>query len=102
MKISVETLGKRFNREWIFKNLTYTFEAGTTYAIVGPNGSGKSTLLQVIAGAILYSEGVMEIKNEEFKTITIDELVIDEDIYNDHKDRLLFIDKDYNLNTSIT
>ena len=28
-----------------------------TYAITGPNGSGKSTLLQVIAGALMPSEG---------------------------------------------
>ncbi len=71
MKISVETLGKRFNREWIFKNLTYTFEAGTTYAIVGPNGSGKSTLLQVLwgqmpasLGTITYSAAEVEIPME--------------------------------------
>ena len=50
MKISVNGLGKRFNREWIFRNLTYTFETGNTYAITGPNGSGKSTLLQVLWG----------------------------------------------------
>ena len=59
MKISVETLGKRFNREWIFKNLTYTFEGGTTYAIVGPNGSGKSTLLQVLWGQMPASLGTL-------------------------------------------
>lgn len=59
MKISVETLGKRFNREWIFKNLTCTFEAGTTYAVVGPNGSGKSTLLQVLWGQIPASLGTV-------------------------------------------
>jgi ABC-type multidrug transport system ATPase subunit len=59
MKISVETLGKRFNREWIFKNLTHTFEGGTPYAIVGPNGSGKSTLLQVLWGQMPASVGTL-------------------------------------------
>lgn len=59
MKISVETLGKRFNREWIFRNLTYTFEGGTTYAVVGPNGSGKSTLLQVLWGQMPPSTGMV-------------------------------------------
>ena len=57
MKITVEGLGKRFNREWIFKNLTDTFESGNTYAIVGPNGSGKSTLLQVLWGQMPSSTG---------------------------------------------
>ena len=57
MNIEVENLGKRFNREWIFKKLTFLFDAGTTYAIVGPNGCGKSTLLQVLWGQLPQSVG---------------------------------------------
>lgn len=57
MQISLSDSGKRFNREWIFRKLTYQFHAGGSYAITGPNGSGKSTLLQVIAGAMTASEG---------------------------------------------
>ena len=57
MKISLTDAGKRYNREWIFRNLTHSFETGQSYAITGPNGSGKSTLLQVISGAIQASEG---------------------------------------------
>ena len=52
--------GKRFNREWIFRNCSYEFKPGKNYAITGPNGSGKSTLLQVIAGATLHNEGTVE------------------------------------------
>ena len=57
MKISLTKAGKRFNRDWIFRNVTYEFKTGTAYAITGPNGSGKSTLLQVIGGALMMSEG---------------------------------------------
>ena len=57
MQISLSEAGKRFNRDWIFRKLSYNFDAGKSYAIVGPNGSGKSTLLQVIGGAIVASEG---------------------------------------------
>lgn len=57
MTIALSDAGKRFNREWIFRNLSYKFEAGSAYAITGPNGSGKSTLLQAIAGALTISEG---------------------------------------------
>lgn len=57
MTILLSDAGKRFNREWIFRHLTYTFEEGKTYAITGPNGSGKSTLLQVLAGAMHVNEG---------------------------------------------
>lgn len=57
MNITLSNTGKRFNREWIFKNFNHTFLQGKTYAITGANGSGKSTLLQVIAGATLHSRG---------------------------------------------
>jgi ABC-2 type transport system ATP-binding protein len=57
MKISLTNCGKRFNRDWIFRNFNYEFLPGQHYAITGPNGSGKSTLLQVIGGAIVSSEG---------------------------------------------
>jgi ABC-type multidrug transport system ATPase subunit len=60
MKIKLTNVGKRFNREWIFKNLNYEFVAGISYAITGANGSGKSTLLQIIAGATLFNEGTIE------------------------------------------
>ena len=57
MNIQLSNTGKRFNREWIFRGLDYHFIQGKTYAITGANGSGKSTLLQVIAGALMHSEG---------------------------------------------
>ena len=58
MKISLTDAGKRFNRDWIFRHLTYEFSAGQSYAIIGPNGSGKSTLLQVLSGSMQLNEGV--------------------------------------------
>jgi ABC-type multidrug transport system ATPase subunit len=57
MTISLSDAGKRFNREWIFRHLTYHFEEGKSYAIIGPNGSGKSTLMQVLSGAMHANEG---------------------------------------------
>ena len=57
MQITLTNTGKRYNRDWVFRHLNYTFTPGKSYAITGPNGSGKSTLLQVIAGAVMHSEG---------------------------------------------
>lgn len=72
LSIHVENLGKRFNREWIFRGLNYSFHAGNIYAITGANGSGKSTLLQVLwgqmppsAGDIQYKKGDASIPPEE-------------------------------------
>ena len=57
MRIELRNVGKRYNRDWVFKNLSYTFISGTKYAITGPNGSGKSTLLQVIIGSASIHQG---------------------------------------------
>ena len=57
MKIALTDAGKSFNRDWIFRHLTYEFSAGQSYAIIGPNGSGKSTLLQVLSGGMHLNEG---------------------------------------------
>lgn len=69
--IEVSDLSKRFNREWIFKGLTYSFRSGNTYAVTGPNGSGKSTLLQILwgqmpptAGTLSYYDGSKTIDPE--------------------------------------
>ncbi len=57
MRITLENIGKRFNKEWIFRNVNYEFSGENKYAILGTNGCGKSTLLQIIAGASSQSEG---------------------------------------------
>ncbi|HZY79401.1 MAG TPA: ABC transporter ATP-binding protein [Cyclobacteriaceae bacterium] len=60
MKVVAENLGKRFNREWIFRHFTLTIEPGKTYAITGPNGSGKSTLSQVLWGQVPPTAGTIK------------------------------------------
>lgn len=57
MKILVEKLSKRFQQQWIFKNLHFEFDAPGIYGIAGPNGSGKSTLMQILAGLIPPTNG---------------------------------------------
>ncbi|MBP6430640.1 MAG: ABC transporter ATP-binding protein [Ferruginibacter sp.] len=69
--VRLHNIGKRFNREWIFRHVDYEFIVGKKYAITGSNGSGKSTLLQVIAGSLTHNEGSVE--------VNIDELAINND-----------------------
>src|SRR4051794_6374146 len=73
MKISCSNLGKRFNREWIFRDFNFNFLPASTYAITGPNGSGKSTLLQVVAGALTHSSGSIQYNTESATHIPQDE-----------------------------
>lgn len=59
MNIHLQNIGRRFNRDWIFRGINYTFKGGESYAILGPNGSGKSTLLQVLNGSLAPSAGTI-------------------------------------------
>jgi ABC-type multidrug transport system ATPase subunit len=63
VKITLNRAGKKYYREWIFRNANAAFLPGKSAVILGPNGSGKSTLLQVIAGAVLPSEGEVIYEN---------------------------------------
>ena len=65
MRINLTKLGKRFNRDWIFRNLDFQFENGKHYAINGTNGSGKSTLLQIISGSSIFNEGNVQYYEDE-------------------------------------
>lgn len=65
MQIILENLGRRFNREWIFRDINHVFSKGQKYAILGPNGSGKSTLLSVLLGNLTPSEGKLIYKDQK-------------------------------------
>jgi ABC-type multidrug transport system ATPase subunit len=77
MLISLRKISKKFNYEWIFRDVEYTFEAGNSYVILGSNGSGKSTLMQIVAGNLLptsgkinYSDGTKEISPDTIYRFT--------------------------------
>jgi ABC-type multidrug transport system ATPase subunit len=63
MKIHLDNISKKFNREWVFRNFSFEFSTQYCYCILGNNGSGKSTLLQVIAGNILPTDGQIKYEN---------------------------------------
>lgn len=60
MQILFHKIGKKFNREWVFRNIDFEISSGDRIAILGSNGSGKSTLLQVLSGILSPSEGTTE------------------------------------------
>ena len=74
IRIELNGVGKRFNREWIFRDVTETFHPGQVYAVTGPNGAGKSTLLSVLWGQTPPSNGTIRYQGEK-------RLIPDEEIF---------------------
>jgi len=72
MNITLDNVGRRFNKEWIFKNINFEFSANKKYAVLGPNGSGKSTLLSIILGSLTTSEG--EIRYRHTKDLRVEDI----------------------------
>ncbi len=60
IEIGLKNLGKRFNRDWIFRNWSGKLTSQSAYVVLGGNGSGKSTALRVLLGYAAHSEGEIE------------------------------------------
>lgn len=72
-RIELSGIGRRFNREWIFRGINLTIGQNNKIAILGSNGSGKSTLLQIIFSQLSPSEGKINYQFNSKKT-EIDEV----------------------------
>jgi len=64
-KIILENTAKRYIKEWVFRDLSYTFKKNNSYVLLGSNGSGKSTLLQVISSYLSPSKGNVSFYNDD-------------------------------------
>jgi ABC-type multidrug transport system ATPase subunit len=72
MPIQVKELSKRYNQQWIFKNINLNINDGDKIAILGINGSGKSTLLKTLtghtapsSGTVMYTVNQQQVSNQE-------------------------------------
>ena len=59
MQVHLEGIGKKFQHEWIFRDVSFSFKENHAYALTGPNGSGKSTLLMLISALLPRSRGTL-------------------------------------------
>ena len=57
MHVALHHIGKRYQKEWIFRAIDGQWNEDSCTAIIGGNGSGKSTLTQIISGFLSSSEG---------------------------------------------
>ena len=57
MRIKLNKVGKRFNKEWILRNLSLDIPSQSSLSITGANGSGKSTLIKLISAYMEPTSG---------------------------------------------
>ncbi len=56
--IELQGISKRYDLQWVFRDLSFKFDLGHTYAIRGYNGSGKSTLIRILSSMESPSSGL--------------------------------------------
>ena len=76
MVLKLENVSYRYSDaavdEFVFKNISYSFDKGKIYAIKGRSGSGKTTLLSLISGLEKCSLGNIYYKDQNLNNYDLD------------------------------
>ena len=69
MPLEIVKLSKRFQNNWVLRDITFAAAEGSVYGICGATASGKSTLLSVIAGASTASGGSVLLDSKDLSAV---------------------------------
>src|SRR5215510_13951223 len=65
--IKVRNLTKRYSDHVAVNDVSFTVNAGETFALLGPNGSGKTTLLKCLVGLVAPTRGEIHINQLDIR-----------------------------------
>lgn len=66
-RIKVENLCFSWGEREVLKNINFTLEGGSVYAVAGRSGAGKTTLLRILAGALSQQSGKYLVDERDFE-----------------------------------
>ena len=69
MKLTIEKINKKFLKNIVLNNVSFSVSTGEIVALVGRNGSGKTTLLKILSGIYSQDSGEIEIESVDNKNI---------------------------------
>lgn len=70
MSLKVENLSKRYEQNWVLKDVSFEARKGEVFGIFGLTGAGKSTLIRLISGTEDCNGGKIFYENSEVTTLS--------------------------------
>ena len=61
MSISIKNLTKKYGEQTVLNNISFEIGEGEVVGFLGPNGAGKTTTMKILAGALSYTNGQVNI-----------------------------------------
>lgn len=62
--LTIENLTKKFNSNYVLKNINLTIDTHEFYGLIGKNGTGKTTLINLIAGINQPDSGTIKFNSD--------------------------------------
>jgi len=73
MSLKVESLSKRYEQNWVLKDVSFEAEAGEILGIFGVTGAGKSTLIRIISGVEKCNGGTIHYNSDDITLLSCDD-----------------------------
>ena len=105
MSISISNLSKKYGEQTVLNNINFEIGEGEVVGFLGPNGAGKTTTMKILAGALAYNTGCvqicgMDVNDNQLKTSSLVGYLPEQNpLYTDMyvKEYLLFVAETYKL-----
>lgn len=66
MELKLKNISKKFDNNYVLKDVNINFKSGKIYGFIGRNGSGKSVLLKMICGFYKPTDGEILLDNYNY------------------------------------
>ena len=73
MSLKVTNLSKRYDDNWVLRNISFEVERCEVFGIFGATGAGKSTLIRLLSGSENCDGGAIHFDSNEVTTLSCDE-----------------------------
>ncbi len=73
MSLKVENLSKRYENNWVLRDVSFEARNGEILGVYGLTGAGKSTLIRVLSGTENCTDGIIYHLSREITALSCDE-----------------------------